>query len=322
MGVVLARLAHGAGMPAVMLGRDPQRSAEIAASRVSPHLPGCRIPDSVRITARPEVAFAGAAFAVSAVPTQSTRAAWAALASAVPAGLAVASGAKGLELVTQKRPTEVLAEVLGPGRAYGVLSGPAIAEEIARDLPGALIAASADKAFAQQLQRAFSTSWFRLYTHDDVLGVELAGAAKNVVAIAAGILDGLKGGCNAKSALLARGAAEIARLGTAMGARQDTFFGLAGVGDLATTCFSPQGRNRTFGELLGQGLTPAQALARIPSVVEGVPTAEALMGMAKAHGVDMPICQQVHAVLFHGLPPAQAIHHLIARPHKPERIHA
>ena len=200
------------------------------------------------------------------------------------------------------------------------LSGPTIAAELAVRKPAAMVAASADDALARLAQDLFSVDWLRIYRHDDVIGVELAGAAKNVIALAAGIVDGLRAGDNAKSALLARGLAEIARLGTAMGARRDTFFGIAGVGDLATTCFSPSGRNRTCGDRLGAGESLEQILETTVSVVEGVPTTKAVMAMARSHGVEMPITAAVHAILFEGLAPADAIRSLMGREAKAEEI--
>ena len=172
--------------------------------------------------------------------------------------------------------------------------------------------ASADAALAERVQRTFALRWLRIYTNTDVVGVEIAGAAKNVVALAAGMVDGLGLGSNAKSALLARGLAEIVRLGSALGARPETFFGIAGVGDLATTCFSPEGRNRSCGEAIGSGEPLASYLARTNSVVEGVATSHALLALAQKHGVDMPIVRAVESILFHGKTPAEAIRDLIA----------
>jgi glycerol-3-phosphate dehydrogenase (NAD(P)+) len=170
------------------------------------------------------------------------------------------------------------------------------------------------------VQKTFTTHWFRVYTNADQLGVELAGATKNVIAEAAGILDGLRAGVNAKSALLSRGLAEIARLGVALGAKQETFFGIAGVGDLATTCFSRTGRNRSCGELLGKGRKLEDVLRQIPGVVEGVPTTKAVVALAKKHHVDMPITQAVHRVLFEGLDPLEGISLLMSREPKAEKI--
>jgi glycerol-3-phosphate dehydrogenase (NAD(P)+) len=200
------------------------------------------------------------------------------------------------------------------------LSGPSVAEELAHGLPATVCAASVDEAFAALVQQTFTTNWFRVYTNSDLVGVELAGATKNVIALAAGVLDGLHAGNNAKSALLSRGLAEITRLGVAMGARPETFFGIAGVGDLATTCFSPTGRNRSCGELLGKGQPLAQVLEQFPGVVEGVPTTKAVVALARQYHVDMPITQAVHMVLFEGLDPIEGITRLMSRQPKPERV--
>jgi glycerol-3-phosphate dehydrogenase (NAD(P)+) len=183
-----------------------------------------------------------------------------------------------------------------------------------------MVAASDDPHLAQRVQELFTTRWMRIYTSPDVLGVELAGAMKNVIAIAAGMLDGLQAGNNAKSALLARGLAEIARLGVALGASRETFFGIAGAGDLATSCFSPEGRNRSCGEALGRGAKLDDYLARSRHVVEGVATTRSVVDLARRTGVDMPITSAVHAVLFEQLDPVDAIARLMTREPKPERV--
>jgi glycerol-3-phosphate dehydrogenase (NAD(P)+) len=184
-----------------------------------------------------------------------------------------------------------------------------------------MVASSVSAELARRVQRLFeNVPWLRVYEHDDPLGAELAGAAKNVIALAAGMIDGLGIGDNAKSALLARGLAEIARLGIAMGAQRETFFGVAGVGDLATTCFSPSGRNRTCGEQLGKGAKLEDVLAQTQCVVEGVPTSRALRKLAGQYQVDMPLCAAVHAILFERLSPADAINALMSREQKKERV--
>src|SRR5690606_33026044 len=167
-----------------------------------------------------------------------------------------------------------------PARPLAAISGPSVADELARCLPATVCVASDDEELGKMIQKTFNCHWFRVYTNNDLLGVELAGATKNVIALAAGMLDGLQAGINAKSALLSRGLAEITRLGVAMGARQETFFGIAGVGDLATTCFSPTGRNRTCGEQLGKGRKLDEILASMHGVVEGVPTAKSVVALA------------------------------------------
>lgn len=306
-------------------GHDAADVLMLARTRTSPRLAGFVLPASVGVTPVDEEALRGADLIVSAIPVQFIRSAWVRLRPHVPRDAAVVSVAKGIETGTLLRPTEVIAEVLGDDpdrapRAMGVLSGPTIASELARCLPATMIAASERPEFAVAVQQLFSTNWLRIYTSTDVLGVELAGAMKNVIAIAAGILDGLHAGNNAKSALLARGLAEITRLGTAMGARTDTFFGLAGMGDLATTCFSPEGRNRSCGEALGKGETLEKYLGRTRSVVEGVATTKAVMELAKKYRVEMPITAAVHAVLYEGVDPIDAISELMSRELKAERV--
>lgn len=287
------------------------------------------LPDGVQVTWKGAEALAGADLIVSAVPVQFTREAWQKVAAHVPIGAGVVSVAKGIEVGTLLRPTQIIADVLresgrddpdAPARPIASLSGPTIATELAHGLPAAMVAACDDVAFAKAVQAAFSTTWLRIYTNPDVLGVELAGAVKNVIAIAAGVIDGLRAGNNAKSALLARGLAEIVRLGTAMGANTETFFGIAGLGDLATTCFSPEGRNRSLGEALGKGATLGEYLARSLHVVEGVETCRAVNQLAAKYRVDMPICAAVHAVLFENLDPIRAIGMLMSREQKAEKV--
>jgi glycerol-3-phosphate dehydrogenase (NAD(P)+) len=256
---------------------------------------------------------------------QFTREVWVRLRGRVPAGAGVVSVAKGIENETLLRPTQIIADALqddpdGVPRRLAVLSGPTIAAELARCLPATMIAASDDGEFAGQVQRLFSTSWLRVYTNPDTLGVEIAGATKHVIAIAAGVLDGLAAGYNAKSALLARGLAEIARLGAAMGASPETFFGIAGVGDLATSCFSPEGRNRSCGEALGRGVKLDAYLKKQTSVVEGVATTRSVSDLATKYRVEMPITAAVHAVLFKGVDPLDAIGRLMSRELKGERV--
>ena len=202
------------------------------------------------------------------------------------------------------------------------LSGPNIAAELAKYLPATAVAASANAELAERAQNVFSTQWFRVYTNSDVIGVELAGAMKNVVAIAAGILDGLAAGNNAKAALVTRGLVEISRLGIALGAHADTFHGLAGLGDLITTCVSPEGRNRTVGERIGKGQKLTDILANMDSVAEGVPTTQSVMQLARRYNVEMPITSAVHAVLFENKDVLHALSDLMSRDPKPERTTA
>lgn len=351
MATVCALLLDGQGEKVTVWGAFAAHIADLIQTRENKrYLPGYPIPASIRYTADDAAAFRAAEMVISAVPTQFIRGVWERLAAHLPAGVPIASVAKGIETGTLLRPTQIIADVLlgkgsgmggrdkgqgirdkGQGKAGGdhpdraarplaAISGPSVAEELARCLPATVCAASDDEPFARRLQETFTTSWFRVYTNSDLLGVELAGATKNVIALAAGILDGLQAGNNAKSALLARGLAEITRLGVAMGAKADTFFGIAGVGDLATTCFSPSGRNRTCGEMLGKGRKLDDVLKAISGVVEGVPTTRAVVALAQKYKVEMPITAAVHQVLFEGLDPIEAIGQLMTRKSKAERI--
>ncbi len=313
------------GFDLILWGHSQEEAGELAQTRKSSRLPGFKLPEDVRVTFKDADAVRDAAMIVSAVPVQFKRSVWTRLRKHIPPEASVVSVSKGIENGTLLRPTQIIGEALeddpdSAPRKMGVLSGPTIAAELAKFLPATMIAASDDAEFAKFIQRQFSTSWLRVYTNPDVLGVELAGATKNVIAIAAGVLDGLKVGYNAKSALLARGLAEIARLGAAMGASPETFFGIAGVGDLATSCFSPEGRNRSCGEALGKGEKLEGYLKRTPSVVEGVATTKSVMGLAKRYKVEMPITAAVHAVLFEKVDPIEAIGRLMSRELKGERV--
>lgn len=263
------------------------------------YLPGLRIPDRVSFTTDPDAVFHGADLVVSAVPCQYVRGVWEKIAPYWPKGVPVASVSKGIENETLLRPTQIIADVVGTA-ALVALSGPSVAAELAHCLPATIVAASEDESLARLVQETFSSQWFRVYTNTDLLGVELAGATKNIIALAAGIVDGLKAGDNAKAAVLSRGLAEITRLGIAMGARRETFSGLAGLGDLVTTCISPVGRNRTAGEHIGNGKTAEEVITSTPYVIEGIPTTRSVYELAKRHDVEMPITEAVHGVLFEG----------------------
>ncbi len=281
------------------------------------YLPGVKLPSSISFTTDARQAFAGSNLVISAVPCQFIRSVWKQLAPLAPRDVPIVSVSKGIENDTLQRPTQILSNVLGDAVTVA-LSGPTIASELAKRLPATAVAASSDGAAAAEVQRTFSTQWFRVYTNSDVLGVELAGAMKNVIALAAGIIDGLKAGDNAKAALLTRGLVEITRLGTAMGARRETFAGLAGLGDLVTTCISPLGRNRSAGEALGRGETLDSVVAATPSVIEGIPTTRSVYQLAKRLSVPMPITEAVHAVLFDGKDPIMALTELMSRDLKGE----
>jgi len=276
------------------------------------YLPGVQIPAAVELTADEREAVDGADLWISAIPTvylRSTLARFRTIRVVAP----VVSLTKGIEIDTFRRPSEIVAEVLGAERV-AVLSGPSHAEEVSRGMPTSVVAASPDAGLALNVQRYFSTERFRIYTNPDVVGVELAGALKNVIGIAAGICDGLGFGDNAKSALLARGLVEMARFGVALGAEHATFYGLAGMGDLITTCFSPHGRNRRVGERLGRAEKLAEILASTPMVAEGVTTAKSVHERTQRMGLDMPIMAGVYEVLYEGKPPLAGVRDLMSRP--------
>ncbi len=309
----------------VMWGHSAQEIGDLAQTHKSPRLPGFVLPADVRVGMNDKDALEGASLIVSAIPVQFMRGVFERLRKSIPPKVPVLSVAKGIENTTLVRPTQIIGEALGddpdkPARPLGCLSGPTIASELARCLPATMIAASDDEVLRRHVQELFTTRWLRIYTNADLVGVELAGAMKNVIAIAAGLLDGLHAGNNAKSALLSRGLAEITRLGVAMGASSDTFFGVAGVGDLATSCFSPEGRNRSLGEALGRGQKLETVLARSRHVVEGVATTKSVVDLARKYRVEMPITGAVHAILFEGLDPIEAIGKLMTREMKAERV--
>ena len=298
--------------------RNPEHAEELAAARENTRLlPGVAIPDSIEITADIAAAVDGADLLVAAIPTRYLRESLEGLAGALDRNRPVISVVKGLENETFLRPSEIIEETLG-SRAVVALSGPSHAEEIARRLPASVVAASGDVALARRVQAMFSTDRFRVYTNQDLIGVELAGALKNVIAIAAGIGDGLGFGDNAKSALMTRGVVEMQRFGEALGAEGTTFNGLAGIGDLITTCISPHGRNRHVGERLGKGQSLDATLGSMDGVAEGVNTTRSVYDLAEERGIEMPITTAVYSVLFENKSPLEATTALMDRPPKQE----
>jgi glycerol-3-phosphate dehydrogenase (NAD(P)+) len=322
MGTTCAIMLAENGHQVHLWSAFPQAAERLARERVNARfLPGVRLPEAVEVTGADEQALAGASVAVSAVPTQYMRGVWRRLGRHCPPGLPICSVAKGIENHTLLCPTAILRDVLDAGkprRALAALSGPSIAPEVARRLPATVVVAATEADFAERVQQLISRPYFRVYTNPDLVGVEIAGATKNVIAIAAGILDGLRAGDNAKAALVSRGLSEITRLGVALGAQAETFAGIAGVGDLVTTCISPLGRNRSFGEAVGRGRSVQEALAATESVVEGVATTASVVELAGQQGVEMPITQAVHDVLFGGISPPEAIERLMTRPLRAE----
>lgn len=315
MALTLARAGHDVAL----WGHDAAYTATIAATRRNPrYLDGVELPGAVLVTADERAALQDAGIALVAVPTQHVRSVMQRLAPCVPREARLVSLAKGLEQSTGKRPTQAIMDVCGGPERIFALSGPSHAEEIARELPTTVVVAGHDDADLQALQSALQTRAFRVYRNHDVLGIELCGALKNVMALAAGIADGLGYGDNAKAAILTRGLVEMQRFGLAAGADARTFFGLAGVGDLAVTAFSRHGRNRAFGERIGRGETLQQALAASPKVAEGVWTSRVVVEQARTLDVDMPIASAVARVLYDGLAPRDAVRALMDRDPKAE----
>jgi len=321
MGTVLGMLFCEKKIPVRIWGYDHQQLAQIAQARENKKfLPGYKLPENLIFEPEDTKIMSGADLIVSAVPCQFTRSIWTRLKNQAPEGVPIVSVAKGVENDTLLCPTQILTETLNlpDNTRLVVLSGPTIADELARKLPATACAAAIDEELAEQVQYTFSVPWFRVYTNTDVIGVELAGAMKNIIAIAAGIIDGIGAGDNAKAALLTRGLAEISRLGIACGARPETFAGLTGLGDLVTTCISPKGRNRSFGERIGKGLNTEQAQGVTESVVEGIATCKSVVALAKRYGVEMPITKAVYDVLFKNKPVQKAIEDLMKRRLKAE----
>jgi glycerol-3-phosphate dehydrogenase (NAD(P)+) len=281
-------------------------------------LPGVLIPPGVLLTTDIAEAVSEADLLIAAVPTVHLRATFARIARQIPPDRPVLSLAKGLENETFLRPSEILSQILHVKR-IGVLSGPSHAEEVGRGLPTTVVVASTDLDLARAIQQAFSTERFRVYTNLDVIGVELGGALKNVIGIAAGISDGLGFGDNAKAALLTRGLVEMGRFGVARGAELQTFWGLAGMGDLITTCMSRHGRNRHVGERLARGETLSAILADMTMVAEGIYTAHSVHDTARRMGIAMPITEEVYRVLYEGKDPRAAVIDLMLREPKSEK---
>ena len=318
-GTALALLLDGLGHRVIMWGVEPDYMAEVRRTRLNPrYLAEIPIPESVGLTGEMAECVDASDLVVAATPTLYLRSVCERLAPLLEAGQLVVNVAKGIEERTLLTGSQIISDVCGPAALIAGLYGPSHAEEVARGMPTTVVATSRVPEAARAVQRAFMAPHFRVYTNTDVAGVELGAALKNVIAIAAGACDGLGFGDNAKSALLTRGLAEIARLGVAMGARHATFAGLTGLGDLITTCVSPYGRNRSVGVRIAQGETLEQILAGMDQVAEGVRTTRSACELAERHGVDMPITREVHAVLFEAKKPLDALRDLMQRAPRPE----
>jgi len=318
-GTTVAALAAAGGTPTVLWARRPALAEAIAASGRNPeYLGGARLPAGVTATASLAEALAGAGVVFMAVPSHGFRSVLEAAAPALVPGAVVVSLAKGLERGSRLRMTQVVAEV-APGRPVAALTGPNLAGEIMAGKPAATVVASVDGAAAAAVQRLLTSPRLRVYTNPDVVGCELAGALKNVLAMACGMADGLGLGDNTRAALITRGLAELARLGTALGGDAATFAGLAGIGDLVVTCMSAQSRNRFVGVELARGRALADIVSGMTMVAEGVRTAAVVTELAADAGVEMPIAEQVAAVVEQGRPAADCVRSLMEREARPER---
>ena len=318
-GTALSRLLAANGRHVRLWVRDPALAARIEVGRENPRfLPGARLDSRIRTTADLGEALDEAALIVSALPSHVVRTVMAEAATHVDGGTVVVSASKGIEEESLKRMTEVLEEVLGRADGLAVLSGPSFAAEVARGVPTAVTVAAQDPEVAESVCEAFSAPRFRVYTSDDVVGVELGGSVKNVVAIATGIADGLEYGSNARAALITRGLAEISRLGTALGGQRLTFMGLAGLGDLVLTCTGDLSRNRTVGLRLGRGESLETILEDMKQVAEGVRSTRSVRDLAARNGIEMPIVDQVHEMLYHAKSPQVVVEELMTRESKPE----
>jgi glycerol-3-phosphate dehydrogenase (NAD(P)+) len=302
--------------------RNPAQAKAINATRVNPrYLRGCKLDDAVRADSDFERSVAFSRHIVLAVPTQSLRSVLDRLTAWDPHDGKLLSLAKGIEIATGKLPHQVAEEALlskSPA-SWSALSGPSHAEEVIRNLPTAVVVASKSQETAREWQSILNSPHFRIYTGDDLLGVELGGAVKNVIAIAVGVAEALNFGDNAKAALATRGLAEIMRLGAALEASPLTLAGLAGTGDLMVTCYSHHSRNLRFGIAIGHGLNLEEAASEIGQVVEGVHTTKALVSYARGAGIELPVAEGVHAILYEGASIDQALEKLLFREPRPER---
>ncbi len=320
-GTAFSAVLADAGARVTMWGKFADEVEDIQLNHCSSrYLPDLILPENVTATLDPAEALDGAAIAVLAVPAQTLRGNLAEWGGSIGPDTLIASLMKGIELGTTKRMSEVIHEAAGvePDR-IAVISGPNLAKEIARKEPAATVIASTCATTRERVAQACATAYFRPYTNPDVVGCELGGAVKNVVALAVGMAEGLGLGDNSKAAIITRGLAEMQRLGVAMGADPLTFAGLAGVGDLVVTCMSPLSRNNTFGRKLGSGMTVEEVIADTQQTAEGVKSCQAVLELARAHGVDMPIVENMTAVVYDGRSPREVGHLLMSRARKSER---
>ena len=318
-GVALARMLSKAGHEVMIWSALEQEIDQLSATHTHPNLPGMEIPEAITYTKAMETVCEGKEILLFAVPSPFVRATARKAAPYVKDGQVIVDVAKGIEADTLKTMTQIIRdEIPNPAVKLVALSGPTHAEEVAKDMPTTIVSACEDLAAADLVQEVFTTGCMRVYTNDDVHGVELCGALKNVIALASGIATGLGCGDNARAALITRGIAEISRLGAVMGCREQTFGGLAGIGDLIVTATSMHSRNNRCGMLLGQGLSKEEATAKVGMVVEGLNALPAALRLAEQYRVEMPIVETVDAVVSGRLPAAEAVQHLMTRGQKSE----
>ena len=317
LAILLARNGHRTGL----WGRNPEHMAALRTERRNRrYLPDAPFPENLEIRDDLGMAATGAEIHLIAVPTHAFESLLRGIKPYLPARPRVAWATKGLDTESGRLLHEVAHEAIGPGASVAVLSGPTFAREVAANLPTAITVASESTEFAETLVKLLHNSRFRAYTSGDIIGVQLGGATKNVLAIAAGVADGLDFGANARAALITRGLAEMMRLGLALGGKAETLMGLAGVGDLILTCTDDQSRNRRFGLGLGRGLPREEIVAAIGQEIEGIATTLILHRLAAARTIDMPITEQTFRVLYEGLAPREAVHNLLIREPKPEAL--
>jgi glycerol-3-phosphate dehydrogenase (NAD(P)+) len=315
LAIQLARL----GNDTRLWGRDAAQMRKLDEERVNAeYLPGCKFPPSLKPTADLRAALDGAGDVLIAVPSHALHPVLRIVAPLLKPEQGIISACKGLEPDTGKLVHEVVEDIVGRGRKFAVVSGPTFAKEVGLGMPTAVTVASSDADYAEKIVHALHGNGFRAYTSDDVIGVEVGGSVKNVLAIAVGIADGLGLGANTRAGVITRGLAEIMRLGEAMGGRRDTFMGLAGLGDLVLTCTDDQSRNRRMGLALAKGKSVQQALAEIKQVVEGVRVAPEVLRLARKHHVEMPISEQVVGVLAGRITAVDAVRSLATRPPRAE----
>jgi glycerol-3-phosphate dehydrogenase (NAD(P)+) len=320
-GTAFAAILADAGVDTTLWARRPQLAEAIAATGTNPdYLPGIALPPTLKATADAAQALDGARYVFLVLPSQVLRDNLRAWTPLIPPDALLVSLMKGVELGTTLRMSEVVAEVTGVAQErLLVVSGPNLSREIARRQPAASVVACIDEDNAREVQSLCTTGYFRPYTQSDVVGCELGGAVKNVIAIAVGMAEGMGLGANAAASLITRGLAETARLGAVLGADASTFAGLAGLGDLVATCSSPYSRNRTVGEQLGQGRVLTEIEAGLHMVAEGVTSSRSILDLARKHGVDMPITEHVVGVVHDGMAPREMVRSLMSREAKSER---